>query len=131
MIYSTHKHTPEKPRLRLVLPASRQIAPAEYEPVCRYWTARIGIELFDHTTYQLPRLFYWPSTSRDGDYFFNYQDGLAFDVAVMLGRALALTRCWRPTGTHRTLANGPCQAERATYWRTKSVKLVILWRNPD
>ena len=75
MIYSTHKHTPEKPRLRLVLPANRQMTPAEYEPVCRYWTAKIGIELFDHTTYQLPRLFYWPSTSRDGDYFFDYQDG--------------------------------------------------------
>ena len=84
MIYSTHKHTPEKPRLRLVLPANRQITPAEYEPVCRYWTARIGIELFDHTTYQLPRLFYWPSTSRDGEYIFDYQDGPAFDVDEVL-----------------------------------------------
>lgn len=84
MIYSTHKHTPEKPRLRLVLPANRQITPAEYEPVCRYWTAKIGIELFDHTTYQLPRLFYWPSTSRDGEYFFDYQDGPAFDVDEVL-----------------------------------------------
>lgn len=84
MIYSTHKHTPEKPRLRLVLPANRQISPAEYEPVARYWTSRIGIELFDHTTYQLPRLFYWPSTSRDGDYFFDYQDGPAFDVDGIL-----------------------------------------------
>lgn len=84
MIYSTHKHTPEKPRLRLVLPANRQMTPAEYEPVCRYWTSRIGIELFDHTTYQLPRLFYWPSTSRDGDYFFDYQDGPAFDVDEVL-----------------------------------------------
>ena len=84
MIYSTHKHTPEKPRLRLVLPANRQMTPAEYEPVCRYWTARIGIELFDHTTYQLPRLFYWPSTSRDGEYIFDYQDGPAFDVDEVL-----------------------------------------------
>lgn len=84
MIYSTHKHTPEKPRLRLVLPANRQMTPAEYEPVCRYWTSRIGIELFDHTTYQLPRLFYWPSTSRDGVYIFNYQDGPAFDVDEVL-----------------------------------------------
>lgn len=84
MIYSTHKHTPEKPRLRLVLPASRQITPAEYEPVCRYWTSRIGIELFDHTTYQRARLFYWPSTSRDGVYFFDYQDGPAFDVDEVL-----------------------------------------------
>ncbi len=84
MIYSTHKHTPEKPRLRLVLPANRQIAPAEYEPVCRYWTSKIGIELFDHTTYQLPRLFYWPSTSKDGEYIFEYQDGPAFDVDAVL-----------------------------------------------
>lgn len=84
MLYSTHKHTPEKPRLRLVLPANRQMTPAEYEPVCRYWTAKIGIELFDHTTYQLPRLFYWPSTSRDGEYIFEYQDGPAFDVDAVL-----------------------------------------------
>lgn len=84
MLYSTHKHTSEKPRLRLVLPANRQITPTEYEPVCRYWTSRIGIELFDHTTYQLSRLFYWPSTSRDGDYYFEYQDGPAFDVDEVL-----------------------------------------------
>ena len=84
MVYSTHKHTPDKPRLRLVLPANRQMSPAEYEPVCRYWTSHLGIELFDHTTYQLPRLFYWPSTSRDGDYFFDYQDGPAFDVDEVL-----------------------------------------------
>ena len=83
-IYSTHKHTKDNPRLRLLLPANRQMTPAEYEPVCRYWTSRIGIELFDHTTYQLPRLFYWPSSSKDGDYFFDYQDGPAFDVDEIL-----------------------------------------------
>lgn len=85
MVYSTHKHTPEKPRLRLVIPADRQMAPAEYEPVCRYWTARLGIEMFDHTTYQLSRLFYWGSVSRDGEYLFDYQDGPAFSVDDVLG----------------------------------------------
>lgn len=84
MIYSTHKHTPDKPRLRMVLPADRQMTPAEYEPVCRYWTSRIGIELFDHTTYDRNRLFYWPSTCRDGEYFFEYQDGPAFSVDEVL-----------------------------------------------
>ena len=83
-IYSTHKHTREKPRLRLLLPANRPMTPAEYEPVARYWTDKIGIDLFDHTTYQLPRLFYWPSTSRDGDFVFEYQDGPAFDVDAVL-----------------------------------------------
>lgn len=85
MLYSTHKHTKDKPRYRLVFPLSRQVAPAEYEPLCRRIAANIGIDLFDHTTYQLPRLFYWPSTSRDGDYVFEVQDGPACDVDEILG----------------------------------------------
>lgn len=84
LLYSTHKHTPEKPRMRLVLPSDRQMTPAEYEPVCRYWTSRLGIEMFDHTTYQLARLFYWGSVSRDGEYLFEYQDGPAFSVDDVL-----------------------------------------------
>lgn len=83
-IYSTHKHTREKPRLRLIIPSDRQMTPSEYEPVCRYWTSRLGIELFDHTTYQLARLFYWPSASRDGEYVFEWQDGPAFSVDEVL-----------------------------------------------
>lgn len=84
MLYSTHKHTKEKPRYRLVFPLSRQVSPAEYEPLCRRIAAELGIDLFDDTTYQLPRLFYWPSTSRDGDYVFQYQDGPACDVDKIL-----------------------------------------------
>lgn len=84
LIYSTHKHTPEKPRLRLVLPANRQITPAEYEAVSRYWAAKIGIDFFDHTTHDINRLFYWPSVSADGVYVFDYQDGPAFDVDAVL-----------------------------------------------
>lgn len=75
MMYSTHKHTPEKPRLRLVIPFSRRVKCEEYEPVCRRITASLGIDLFDVTTYQLTRLFYWPSTSEDGEYFFRQQEG--------------------------------------------------------
>lgn len=84
MLYSTHKHTPEKPRYRLVFPLSRQVTPAEYEPLCRRIAETIGIDLFDITTYQLPRLFYWPSTSRDGEYVFEFQDGPACDVDAVL-----------------------------------------------
>lgn len=77
MLYSTHKHTPEKPRLRLVFPFSRPVTAAEYEPVCRRIAETLGLDLFDTTTYQLPRLFYWPSTSKDGEYVFEVQDGPA------------------------------------------------------
>lgn len=80
MIYSTHKHTKEHPRLRLVFPLSRQVRPDEYEPLCRKIAEKIGINQFDDTTYQLARLFYYPSTSRDGDFVFEYQDGEACNV---------------------------------------------------
>lgn len=84
MIYSTHKHSDEKPRYRLVFPLSRQVKPAEYEPLCRKIAAQLGIDLFDDTTYELPRLFYWPSTSKDAPYVFEYQDGPACDVDKIL-----------------------------------------------
>lgn len=86
MIYSTHKHSSKTPRYRLVFPLSRQVSPAEYEPLCRKIAAEIGIDLFDDTTYELPRLFYWPSTSKDADFVFNYQDGPACDVDAILSQ---------------------------------------------
>lgn len=84
MLYSTHKHTTEKPRLRLVIPFSRNVKPNEYEPICRKIADAIGIDLFDITTYQLPRLFYWPSTPKDGTFVFEVQDGPALDVDAVL-----------------------------------------------
>lgn len=86
MIYSTHKHSSKTPRYRLVFPLSRQVSPAEYEPICRKIAAEIGIDLFDDTTYELPRLFYWPSTSKDADFVFDYQDGPACDVDAILSQ---------------------------------------------
>lgn len=85
MLYSTHKHTPEKPRYRLVFPLSRQTNPGEYEPLCRKIAEAIGIDTVDDTTYQTARLFYWPSTSQDGQFVFRVQDGPACDVDEILG----------------------------------------------
>lgn len=84
MLYSTHKHCADKPRFRLVFPLSRQVTPTEYEPLCRRIADTLGIDLFDDTTYELPRLFYWPSTSKDAEYVFEYQDGPLCDVDKVL-----------------------------------------------
>ena len=42
-LYSTHKHTPEKPRLRLIIPLSREVSPDEYMAVGRKVAEEIGI----------------------------------------------------------------------------------------
>lgn len=74
-VYSTHKHTPEKPRLRIIIPLSREITEEEYPAVARMVAKVIGIDLFDDTTYEPCRLMYWPSTSINGEFFFQSQDG--------------------------------------------------------
>ena len=85
MVYSTHKHTPEAPRLRLVIPFSRSVSAEEYEPVCRKIADSLGIEMFDSTTYDPTRLMYWPSTSKDGEYVFLHQEGEFLDPDEVLG----------------------------------------------
>lgn len=84
MIYSTHKHTKAKPRYRLVVPLSRKVSAEEYEPLCRKIAEAVGIDMFDTTTYQLARLFYWPSRSKDGAWFYEVQDGRPCDVDMLL-----------------------------------------------
>ncbi len=74
-IYSTHKHTPEYPRLRLIIPLSRDVSEDEYPAVARAVAKEIGIELFDDTTYEPARLMYWPSTSVNGEFVFKQKDG--------------------------------------------------------
>lgn len=74
VMYSTHTHTADNQRLRLVIPLSRPVLPDEYQAISRMVADDLGIDQFDDTTYDPERLMYWPSTSSDGDYIFKYQD---------------------------------------------------------
>lgn len=85
-IYSTHKHTPEKPRLRLIIPLSRNLSPDEYVAVARKVAEDIGMELFDDTTYEPSRLMYWPSTSADGEFVFRDIEGEILNPDIILSR---------------------------------------------
>ena len=84
--YSTHKHTPEKPRIRLAIPLSRDVSEAEYPAVARMVAKDIGIDLFDDTTYEAHRLMYWPSTSMNGEFWFQKKDGSNLDPDIYLAR---------------------------------------------
>ena len=74
-VYSTHKHTKEKPRLRFVIPLDRAVTADEYQAISRKVAENFGIENFDDTTYQPHRLMYFPSTSSDAEFYFQFQDG--------------------------------------------------------
>lgn len=86
LVYSTHKHTPEKPRLRLIIPLSRAVTPDEYAAVARKVAEDIGMELFDDTTYEPSRLMYWPSTSADGEFVFRDISGKILNPDEILAK---------------------------------------------
>ena len=85
-VYSTHKHTPEHPRLRMIIPLARDITEEEYPAVARMVAKEIGIDLFDDTTYEACRLMYWPSTSVNGEFFYKIKEGPLLDPDAYLAK---------------------------------------------
>ena len=66
--YSTHGHTPQAPRLRLVAPFARDVSADEYAAISRYLAADIGIDMFDECSFIPHQLMYWPTCPSNGEY---------------------------------------------------------------
>lgn len=84
-MYTTHAHTPERPRYRLLIPLDREVFCDEYIAIARWIAGEMGIDLFDDTTYQPERLMYWPSTSIDGEFICHVQDMPFLNADTVLG----------------------------------------------
>lgn len=78
-LYTTHGHTPEFPRLRIVVPLTRDISADEYIAISRYFANEWGMEYFDDCSYRAHQLMYWPTTPIDGEYIFKRLDGKWLD----------------------------------------------------
>lgn len=91
-VYSTRKHAPESPRLRVLLPLASEITAEEYEPAARAAAQIIDptMQMFDRTTFEPARLMYWPSVCSDGEYVFYYADKPLVD-----GRGLLSMFDWK------------------------------------
>lgn len=72
--YSTRKHQPSAPRLRVLLPLDRTVQPDEYEAIARKAAELIGIDMADPSTFEPSRLMYWPSCCKDGEYIYHWED---------------------------------------------------------
>ena len=94
-MYTTHKHSKAKPRLRLVIPLSRDVSAEEYGAISRKVAKDLGIDYFDDTTYEPSRLMYWPSTSQDGEFVFNSLDDPWLNPDEILSRY----EDWRDTSS--------------------------------
>lgn len=68
-VYTTHSHTPESPRYRLIIPLARDVTPEEYLAISRKLAEMVDIEAMDPTTYDVERLMYFPSCPNDAEYY--------------------------------------------------------------
>lgn len=75
LMHTSHSHTPENPRLRFVIPLSRPVTAAEYEPIARRIAEWLDINAFDDTTYEASRLMFWSSVPKDGEFICRVYDG--------------------------------------------------------
>ena len=83
-VYSTRKHAPNKPRLRVLVPTDRTMTADEYEPCARRLAANIGIAMADPTTFETARLMYFPSVCSDAEYVYVIKDAPFITVDGLL-----------------------------------------------
>ena len=77
--YSTFRHTPDTPRIRLVAPLSREVTPGEYRDVSRRFGDALGIKL-DPGSYVPNQFMYLPITSDLSQAWSLSQDGEPYPV---------------------------------------------------
>lgn len=75
ILHATHSHTIENPKYRLIMPLSREVTPDEYVAIARRIAGDLGIEYFDNTGFQPYRLMFWPSASKDVEFYIKEQKG--------------------------------------------------------
>lgn len=109
-VYSTHSHTPEMPRLRIVAPLTRDVSADEFVAVSRYMAAELGIDMFDECSFIPNQLMYWPTCPSNGEYISEFFDGELLDPDKILAAHPNWQDCsLLPTTSRESKVNKPSQ----------------------
>lgn len=84
--HSTHKHSFDKPRLRIVIPLSRDTNAIEHEALARLFAYILDsmMEWVDRCSFDFTRVMFWPSASADGEVMAWENDASAVAVNATL-----------------------------------------------
>lgn len=74
-LYTTHSHTKDEPRCRVIVPLSRDVTPDEYNAIARLFASKFGIEQFDACSFRIAQLMFYPTTPKDGEFIFKKVEG--------------------------------------------------------
>lgn len=85
--YTTHSHTAEKPRARMIIPVTRDMTPDEFNAAARYYAQDNGfISMLDPCSFSPHQLMYWPTCPSNGEYLFDTFDGDWLDPDKMFAK---------------------------------------------
>ena len=85
VMYSTHSSRPEAPRVRIIIPLTRDVSPEEFAAVSRYVAQQLGdMDMFDECSYLPNQLMFWPSASSNGVYLYETTEGEWCDPDAIL-----------------------------------------------
>ncbi len=113
-LYSTHGHVPENPRVRVLIPLTRDVTPEEYVAISRYVAEELGIDMFDECSYLPNQMMYWPSTPSNGEYMYLVTDGGWLDPDDILSAHPEWTDPARlPTSSRESGAKGVSDKKQA------------------
>lgn len=105
LIYTTHSHKPEAPRLRVVLPLSRPALPDEFRAVSRKIGSLVGIELIAPESHKPAQFMFMPAVPPGGRLRVRRHSGAWVDV----DKALQMYEDWTDE------KSWPCARNDTTY----------------
>ena len=85
-LYTTHSHTKDHPRCRVIVPLSRDVGPDEFNAISRLFAGEWGIEQFDACSFRLAQLMFYPTTPKDGEFVFKKTEGEVLDPDAFLAK---------------------------------------------
>ncbi len=83
-LYTTHSHTSDHPRVRIIIPLSEDVTLDVFVAISRYFAADWNIELFDPCSFKVNQLMYWPTTPKGGEFIGEAVEGPFLDVGEFL-----------------------------------------------
>jgi putative DNA primase/helicase len=119
-VYTTRSHTPENPRVRVVVPLSREITTGEFGPICRIVAFKIdeSMQQIDPVSFRITQLMFLPSRSKDGEFITNWRHGALLNPDDVL-------KDWARDYDRTTRA---CRARRAR--RASCASTASKWATP-
>ena len=79
VVHSTYSSTPDKPRVRVVIPLAEAVVPGDYVALCKALMNHLNMVTWDESCAQAERAMYMPAKPEGGDYWAQETEGPLMD----------------------------------------------------